>query len=132
MKLCGIEIVFVQGGAVGINVAGLCGCKLAHRHIEAVDEINKFAFMQAFEQRRLKVGDVVPSHGRHLVLMTLWAEPLYVGVENAYTLGVAFLRVAAQQLLPYTNAKHRLLEIADELVQETAHGRLPLSALHHL
>ena len=73
--------------------------------------------MQTFEQRRLKVDDVVPSHGRHLVLMTLWAEPLYVGVENAYTLGVAFLRVAAQQLLPYTNAKHRLLEIADELVQ---------------
>ena len=49
--------------------------------------------------------------------MLLGLETLYLGIENADALRVAFFRVLAEQLLAYTNAKNGLLEAFDHIVQ---------------
>ncbi len=117
MELCGIEVVAVHGGTVFHDVFGGGGGVTAQRHVVAVYEIYEVVVVQSAEERALHVAERVPSHGRHLVLMTGGAEAFHHGVEYAQTIGVALIRVTAQELLAYADAQYRLCQIAYDTVQ---------------
>ena len=46
----------------------------------------------------------------------MWLEALHLSVEDTDALGVAFLRVLAEQLLSHADAEHGLLQLANHLV----------------
>ena len=90
-------------------------------------EIHELFLVESLEQSTVGVGQGIPSHVWHLVLVAHRLEFLHVDVEDAQTIGIPFFRMAAHQLHAQTNAQDRLLEVFDEGIQllfaEIVHGR---------
>ena len=104
MKLHSIKIVAAERGRVRLYVVG-CGDGLGtQRHVIAVNKIHIVTLIHATEQRRLQVDYRVPPHLRHLVLMALRLEAHHIGIKHSDAVNIAFLGMAAQQLLSYADA----------------------------
>ena len=137
VKLRGKEIVLVDGRTVGKDVIGHGNRMLADGHVVTVDEIDEVALMETFHQRRLELTDLVPPHCWDLVLMKGGLETLHINVEDAKAVGVAFLGMAAEQLLADADAKNGLSQRTDDLVKTMAAqvvhraARLSLSGEQH-
>ena len=108
MELCGVEVVAMQGRAVGLHVVGRGYGVSAKRCIEAMYEIHELLLAQSFEQVGLQVAYGVPAHLRHFVLMSGGTELHHIHVEHSEAVGVLLLAVTAQQLHADTYSQHWL------------------------
>ena len=132
MELAGIEIVFVERCAIRKNVFCLGNGLLAEWHIIAMYEIG-VGMKQRISGRlvwvrihsvpeplikvSLQIIDFIPAHSRHLVFVFLRLESLYIYIKDSDAIYVTFFRMAAQELLSYTNAQDGLLQVLDYLIK---------------
>ena len=101
VELAGIEIIFLQGGRVGQDIVGHGSRIVAQRYIVAVYEIDVGILTESGKQvshLRLLISHLysVPSHTRHLVFVPLRLEPFHLRVEDADTVYISLLGMAAQ------------------------------------
>ena len=125
MELRCVEVVLLNGsGVVEGEVRLGDGVFLVKWNIETMYEIYEVTVLESFEQRRnlsltaaLCELKTVPSHLRNLVFMLYRLEALHVHWEYTDAVSIAFLGVIAEQLLSDTDAKHRLLELANQSIK---------------
>ena len=113
MELGGIEVVLVQGRAIRENVIRGCRGKFIQWYIEAMYEVNEFFLVETLEQIATRIGQCVPSHVRHFVLVAHRLEFLHVDVEDAQAIRIALFRVSAHQLHAEADTQYRLLQVLD-------------------
>ena len=104
VELSGIEIILVDGGAIGMDVVGCGYGVLTARHMVTVYEIDVVSFGDALEEGSAEACETVPTHGGNLFLVTGGDETVHVDVEDAKAVGVAFFGMAAHQLLADADA----------------------------
>ena len=117
MKLSGEEIVFVQRAAVWGNIVGGGYREFVAGNVETVDEIHELAVVDVAEQGTFQVFYGVPSHLRYFLLMCRWLETFHVRWKDAEAVGVVLVTVTAHQLHAHTDAKYRLAQRTDDIVQ---------------
>ena len=81
-------------------------------------EIDVWMFRQSLEDWvALWEGEFVPSHSRHFVFMSDWAEPFNVNGEDANAVSITLLGMLTKQLLTNANTEDRLLEVANDVIK---------------
>ena len=118
VKLSSVEIVLVQSCRIGQDIVACgYGIVLMIGYAEAMHVVDVFMLIDALKEWGREVVNTIPSHLRNLVFMYLGNESFYIQGKDAQTVGIAFLAVAAHQLLTDADAKHWLAQVFDNLVQ---------------
>ena len=98
VELRGVKIIFVKCCTEGLNVVGFGSGKLAHGYIETMHKVHKRFGGKSIKKRTVCLGNRIPTHVRHFILLSLGHKPLYRNIEYAQTLCIPLFRVATQQL----------------------------------
>ena len=83
MKLCGVEIIFVQCCTVGLYIVGY-GCRIGiERHVEAVYKVDKLFVGKAVKEFALSLLNGIPPHVGDFLIGCGGYKSLYGHIEYA-------------------------------------------------